>query len=49
MEPVLAVIFVLGLPVWLAVEQIFVLMRSTQPTVHPVTERVAASVAYQSR
>jgi hypothetical protein len=49
MEPLLAVVFVLGLPVWLTVEQILVLMRSTRPAVLLVNQHVAdghPSVSY---
>ncbi len=41
MDSVLTAAFVLGLPAWLVVEQIFVMLRSPRPAVRPVTTRVA--------
>jgi len=49
-DSLLIAAFVLGLPVWLVVEQIFVMLRSPRPAVRPVITRVApAGVIYQSR
>ena len=48
-ESVLAVVFVLGLPVWLLIEQILVMMRSTRLVVRRTTKRLAPAVAYQGR
>ncbi len=48
-ESVLAAVFVLGLPVWLLVEQILVMMRSTRLVVRRTTKGVVPAVAYQGR
>jgi hypothetical protein len=48
-EAVLAAVFVLGLPVWLLIEQILVMMRSTRLVLRQTTRRVAPAVAYQGR
>jgi hypothetical protein len=41
MDSLLAVVFAFGLPVWLTVEQIVVLMRPTRPSALPVNQHVA--------
>jgi len=50
MDSLLTAAFVIGLPVWLVVEQIFVMLRSPRPAARPVTTRVAPAAAIsQSR
>jgi hypothetical protein len=49
MDSLLAVVFVLGLPLWLTVEQILVLMRSPRPAGLSINQHVAdghPSVSY---
>jgi len=43
MDALLAVVFLIGLPVWLVVEQILALIRSPLPTVRPRHEHLASS------
>ncbi len=43
MDALLAVVFLIGLPVWLVVEQILALIRSPLPTVRPRHEHLANS------
>jgi hypothetical protein len=47
MESMLALVFMLGLPVWLAVEQIVLATQSTRPTPRRLRQRVVSAVAYQ--
>jgi len=48
MDSMLTAVFVLGLPAWLVVEQIFVMLRSPRPAVRPVTTRVAPAIAIRA-
>ena len=43
MDALLAVVFLIGLPVWLVVEQILALIRSPQPAVRPRHEYLPSS------
>ncbi len=43
MDALLAVVFLIGLPVWLVVEQILALIRSPLPAVRPRHEHLASS------
>jgi len=48
-ESMLVAVFVLGLPVWLVVEQVVATTCSAEPAHRPAAKRAVPSVAYQSR